>query len=113
VSIESGNDGPEEVDESTQAARSGLNELAIHRGVTGAMCLVLFIFAELVLSGFARPERDRNATRSPAGLCRADSSPGAFQEIRAVTRSPTLWRSDSLTSSKARTNKGGLAFGAP
>ena len=80
MSIESGNDGPEEVDESTQAARSGLNELAIHLGVTGAMCLVLFIFAELVLSGFARPERDRNAIGTRPGLPRVCAVPRVLQE---------------------------------
>lgn len=53
MSVESGNDGPEEADGSTQPARSGLHELAINLGVMGAMCLVLFIFAEVVLRWFA------------------------------------------------------------
>jgi hypothetical protein len=36
-----------------KSARSGLHELAINLGVMGTMCLVLFVFAEIVLRWFA------------------------------------------------------------
>ena len=53
MSVDKATDETAEADEPRTTSRSGLHELAINLGVMGAMCLVLLIFAEVVLRWFA------------------------------------------------------------